>query len=93
MLSVRLHLDDCHEQNGALRVVPGSHRFGRIAESNIESLRQQCGERIGRVSIGGALLMRPLLLHASSPAQIAGHRRVIHIDFAAHALPGMLRWL
>jgi len=26
MLSVRLHLDDCSEKNGALRVIPGSHR-------------------------------------------------------------------
>jgi hypothetical protein len=93
MLSVRLHLDDCHEQNGALRVVPGSHQLGRIAESDIDSIRQQRGERIGSVSIGGVLLMRPLLLHASSQAQVPAHRRVIHIDFAAHALPGALRWL
>jgi ectoine hydroxylase-related dioxygenase (phytanoyl-CoA dioxygenase family) len=93
MLSVRIHLDDCHERNGALRVVPGSHRLGRVAESDIDSIRQQLGERVGSVSLGGVLLMRPLLLHASSQAQIPEHRRVIHIDFAAHALPGRLRWL
>ncbi len=93
MLSVRLHLDDCHERNGALRVVPGSHLLGRIAESDIDSIRQHWGERIGGVSMGGALLMRPLLLHASSQAQNPEHRRVIHIDFAASALPGALRWL
>jgi ectoine hydroxylase-related dioxygenase (phytanoyl-CoA dioxygenase family) len=93
MLSVRLHLDDCHERNGALRLVPGSHLLGRIAESDIESIRQHWGERVGGVSMGGALLMRPLLLHASSQSQIPEHRRVIHIDFAAGALPGALRWL
>jgi ectoine hydroxylase-related dioxygenase (phytanoyl-CoA dioxygenase family) len=93
MLSVRLHLDDCHEQNGALRVVRGSHWLGRIAESAIDSTRQQCGEHTCSVPSGGALLMRPLLLHASSPARTPGHRRVIHIDFAAHALPSGLRWL
>jgi hypothetical protein len=26
--------------------------------------------------------MRPLLVHASSPAVSASHRRVLHIDFA-----------
>ena len=26
MLTVRLHLDDCLDDNGPLRVVPGSHR-------------------------------------------------------------------
>jgi hypothetical protein len=36
--------------------------------------------------------MRPLLLHASSPAQRPGHRRVIHLEFAAGELPGGLEW-
>src|SRR5205085_1960203 len=29
MIAVRIHLDDCRFDNGPLRVVPGSHRFGR----------------------------------------------------------------
>jgi hypothetical protein len=41
---------------------------------------------------GGIVLMRPLLLHASSPARAPGHRRVIHLEFAADPLPGSLRW-
>jgi ectoine hydroxylase-related dioxygenase (phytanoyl-CoA dioxygenase family) len=92
MLSVRLHLDDCHEHNGAMRVVPGSHRLGRIAESAIDFIRMQRGEQVCNTAAGGALLMRPLLLHASSPAELPGHRRVIHVDFAAQALPGGLHW-
>ena len=28
MLAVRIHLDDCNADNGALRAVPGSHRCG-----------------------------------------------------------------
>jgi hypothetical protein len=32
MISVRLHLDNCGEKNGALRVIPGSHLQGRIPE-------------------------------------------------------------
>jgi hypothetical protein len=92
MLSVRLHLDPCGEHNGALRVLPGTHAQGRIPEDSLPPLREQLNERICTVDRGGALLMRPLLLHASSPAVSPGHRRVIHLDFAAASLPPGLRW-
>lgn len=36
--------------------------------------------------------MRPLILHASGSAQAPAHRRVIHLEFAAAALPGGLEW-
>jgi hypothetical protein len=36
--------------------------------------------------------MKPLVLHASSPAAEPGHRRVIHIDYASCALPSGLEW-
>src|SRR5205807_4301579 len=41
MLSVRLHLDDADESNGALRVLPGSHRCERLAPARIRELRGQ----------------------------------------------------
>lgn len=37
MISIRLHLDRCDESNGALQVIPGSHRYGRISEVEIPS--------------------------------------------------------
>ena len=92
MLSVRLHLDQCHAENGALRVIPGSHRQGRIPEDQIQTICEQSREFVCESGVGGALLMRPLLLHASSPSQLPNHRRVIHIDFAAISLPNGLRW-
>ena len=92
MLSVRLHLDPCYAENGALRVIPSSHRQSRIPEDQIATIREQSPEFICESGIGGALLMRPLLLHASSPSQVPGHRRVIHIDFASVSLPNGLRW-
>jgi ectoine hydroxylase-related dioxygenase (phytanoyl-CoA dioxygenase family) len=93
MISVRIHLDPCGESNGALRVIPGSHGLGRIPEEDIPMMRSKVSERICAVGIGGALLMRPLLLHASAPSLTPGHRRVIHIDFAAVKLPNGMRWL
>lgn len=92
MISVRLHLDPCDETNGALRVAPGSHKAGRIAEEEIPSLRTRLGERVCAVDRGGALVMRPLLLHASSPSHSPAHRRVVHLDFAAAELPNGMRW-
>jgi ectoine hydroxylase-related dioxygenase (phytanoyl-CoA dioxygenase family) len=92
MLSVRLHLDDCGEENGALRVISGSHNRGRIPEDKIQSIRGTSQNVVCNVKTGGALLMRPLLLHASSPSRIPAHRRVVHIDFAAVSLPSGMRW-
>ena len=41
---------------------------------------------------GGILLMRPLLLHASSMATIPSHRRVIHLEYVNYQLPSGLEW-
>lgn len=92
MLTVRLHLDDCDPDNGPLRVLPGSHRAGRLNAAAIQDWRTRVPEVVCPVPRGGVLLMRPLLLHASSDARAPGHRRVIHIEYAAEGLPGGLAW-
>ena len=92
MLTVRLHLDDCTEASGPLRVLPGSHRHGRLGVSEIAQWREAVTEVNCPVPSGGALLMRPLLLHASSPATLPEHRRVIHLEFAAELLSNGLAW-
>jgi ectoine hydroxylase-related dioxygenase (phytanoyl-CoA dioxygenase family) len=88
IMTVRLHLDDCDEGNGALRVLPGSHRAGRLDAEEID----QRSALTCAVRRGGALLMRPLTLHASSSALQPANRRVIHLEFAATGLPGGLAW-
>lgn len=92
MLTVRLHLDDCDELNGALRVLEGSHRFGRSDLGAIQGLRYECPEHLCRVSAGGAMLMRPLLLHCSRRSQSERHRRVLHLEYAGFELPAPLQW-
>ena len=91
MVSVRLHLDNCGEENGALRVIAGSHLHGRIPEQEIQAMRET-SEVVCAVGVGGALLMHPLLLHASSPSRVPGHRRVVHLDYASVPLPNGMRW-
>jgi len=92
MLTVRLHLDDCDETNGPVQVLPGTHRGGRLTNEQVQRCRRE-GEAVAcTVPSGGALLMRPLLLHASSASQIPRHRRVIHLGYAAETLPAGLEW-
>lgn len=92
MLTVRLHLDDCGESNGPLRVVPGSHHCGRLNPEAIAACRAGTSEVSLTTQSGDAILMRPLLLHASSSASVPGHRRVIHLEYAAESLPFGLEW-
>jgi ectoine hydroxylase-related dioxygenase (phytanoyl-CoA dioxygenase family) len=92
MLSVRIHLDDCTESNGALRVLPGTHRLGRLNAVQITERQRLATSVSCVVDAGGVVLMRPLLIHASSAASEATHRRVIHIDYASCQLDGGLRW-
>jgi ectoine hydroxylase-related dioxygenase (phytanoyl-CoA dioxygenase family) len=92
MVTLRLHLDDCDKSNGALKVLPGSHRSGKLSAGKIEDCRSASTENLCTANAGDALFMRPLLLHASSPAEKPRHRRVVHIEFAMDELPGGLEW-
>lgn len=92
VLTIRLHLDDTPASNGALRVLPGTHRLGRLAVSQIATLRSGTVEVTCPVTAGGAMLMSPLLLHASSPAAVPRRRRVLHLEYSASPLPGGLQW-
>jgi ectoine hydroxylase-related dioxygenase (phytanoyl-CoA dioxygenase family) len=94
MVTLRLHLDDCGASNGPLRVLPGSHRLGRLSRDQITLLQKEREASVCCAPALSALVMRPLLLHASSPATNPSHRRVIHIEFAPEgSLPSPLRWL
>lgn len=92
MLTLRLHLDDCGETNGPLRVLPGSHRAGRLPAEEIGRRVRESEAVTCLVPRGGALLMRPLLLHSSPAPTKPGRRRVVHLEFAADPLPGGLEW-
>jgi ectoine hydroxylase-related dioxygenase (phytanoyl-CoA dioxygenase family) len=92
MLAIRIHLDNCDAQNGALRILPGSHRRGRLSAEQVAAIQTEIAPITCEIESGGAVLMKPLVLHASSAASDPRHRRVIHIDFAAVDLPPGLSW-
>jgi ectoine hydroxylase-related dioxygenase (phytanoyl-CoA dioxygenase family) len=87
LVAVRVHIDDCPIESGALRVVPKSHVEGHLNEKQAENLRSQNGETVVPVVRGGVLVMRPLLLHASSKATSHEPRRVLHFVFGPPKLP------
>ncbi|HEX5447370.1 MAG TPA: phytanoyl-CoA dioxygenase family protein [Pirellulales bacterium] len=91
MVAVRVHLDDCGHGNGPLRVLPGSHRFGWL-DDELDDWKNRVPEVVCAVRSGGVVAMCPLTLHASAASETAGHRRVIHIEYAAADLPAELEW-
>jgi ectoine hydroxylase-related dioxygenase (phytanoyl-CoA dioxygenase family) len=91
MLAIRLHLDDSEPDNGPVRVIPGTHKHGRLSANELAATKNGAAVTCC-VPRGGALLMRPLLLHASSSCAVPKPRRVIHIEFAAVELPDGLEW-
>lgn len=91
ILTLRLHLDPCEAETGALALVPGSHRHG-ILSPEASSRLVADGARVAAARAGDVLLMRPLTLHASSPLRGPGRRRVLHFECAPGPLPEPLRW-
>ncbi len=88
MLTARIHLDEITDENGPLKVLPGSHRTGKELVLDGEP-------RTVLSAAGDVLLMRPLLAHASgrSHPTTARHRRILHLELAASpALPDGYAW-
>lgn len=91
MIAIRLHLDASELDNGPLRVIPGSHAHRRLSAEQIAGWDKD-GSVTCTIPRGGAILMRPLLLHASTVCASAKPRRVVHLEFAAEDLPHGLEW-
>lgn len=92
MIAVRIHLDAADAENGALQVISGSHRSGRVSPADRDRFKAENPQVVCVAGPGDALLMRPLLLHRSSKAIRPKHRRVLHLEYSCAELPGDLEW-
>lgn len=92
LIAVRLHIDECGTGAGPLRVLPGSHLDGRLTSLKLSASSDRIPEKICIVPRGGALIIRPLLVHASSKAVASLNRRVLHFLFGPPSLPLGLQW-
>lgn len=88
--TIRIHLDDTDEDNGALKIVPKSHAKGIYRPETIDWKVES--EEICKVEKGGVMIMKPLLLHGSNRTTNGKKRRVIHIEFSDIELPQELQW-
>nr|WP_298901529.1 phytanoyl-CoA dioxygenase family protein [uncultured Psychroserpens sp.] len=89
--SMRIHLDDTTFKNGALKVIPGSHKK-RLSSEDIKLITTNSIPFISEVGSGGVQLLKPLLLHASSESKIQRRRRVLHLEFSSIELQHGLRY-
>lgn len=92
MLAARIHIDDCPVENGALKVIPKSHKKGRLDDAQLQKFVSEIEPEYCTASSGDVLFMKPLLLHASGRAEKPQHRRILHIEYAASDLPHGLKW-
>lgn len=88
--TIRIHLDDTNEENGALRVIPNSHSKGIYRPENIDwNIEKEISCNVAK---GGIMIMKPLLLHSSGRTTNNQKRRVIHLEFSNQILPKELHW-
>ena len=92
MVTLRVHLDATDRSNAPLRIVPGSHKLGRLPEAEIERAVATLGERLCLAERGDVWLYATTIVHASSAADLPRRRRVLQVDYSADALPGPLAW-
>jgi len=90
-ITIRIHLDKTDETNGALRVIPNSHTKGIIRIDTSFNKNDFGKEVLCKVDKGAIMLMKPLLLHASSKSISEFDRRVIHLEFCNKEIP--MQWL
>jgi ectoine hydroxylase-related dioxygenase (phytanoyl-CoA dioxygenase family) len=82
LVALRLHLDDSTESNGPLRVIPRTHSCGILSAAEVDRIVAAQEGIACTASRGSVVAMRPLILHASSKADSATPRRVLHIEYA-----------
>ena len=93
MVTLRIHLDPVSAGNAPLLIAPGSHRFGRVAEQDIDRVVARCGTALCEAERCDVWLYATAILHASEAAREPCGRRVLQVDYAARELPGGLQWL
>ena len=92
MVTIRVHLDSATTANGCLKIAPGSHRLGLVASDRV--LQQIDTNRVVycETPVGGAVVMRPHILHASEKSKVMTSRRVLHFEYSSFQLPDGIAW-
>lgn len=82
VIALRIHFDDSRDDNGPLRVLPGTHEQGVLTHAQVQECARRGPAATCCVGAGGILAMRPLIVHASSKATNQQPRRILHVEYA-----------
>ena len=80
-------LDDITAENGATRLVPGSHRLAFPAAVLADPLAPVTGEVLAVCPAGSAIMVHGDTWHGARANHSAGHRRMLHLGYAASGSP------
>lgn len=92
MVTLRLHVDDCDDDNAPLKAALGTHRLGVVAANKAAEVAAAHPIEVCHAAAGDVWAYATLILHASERSRSAGRRRVLQVDYAAADLPGGLKW-
>lgn len=92
MVTIRVHLDAATKANGCLKIASGSHHLGLIASGQVSAQVNQNDVVYCETGVGGAVVMRPHVLHASEKSIVATPRRVLHFEYSSFQLPEGVAW-
>lgn len=92
MVTIRIHLDQATASNGCLKVIPGSQRKGLIDVSRVHEHVHRERAVLCESPLGGAVVMRPHILHASEKSASSQPRRILHFEYSSYKLPDGITW-
>ncbi len=67
MVSLRIHLDPCSEENGAIKFIAGSRGAGILDPAELSKWRDENEAIVCPAQRGDVIVMRPLILIMTSP--------------------------
>lgn len=92
IVTVRIALDDTDRHNGALKIIPQSHKLGILNQQQIDRIIELQTPLICVLKAGDALIMHPLTLHSSNKSKSNNERGTIHLEYNSCNLPQGLVW-
>jgi ectoine hydroxylase-related dioxygenase (phytanoyl-CoA dioxygenase family) len=92
MVTIRIHLDAATKANGCLKIIPGSHRLGLVASDRVLEYVDKDHVVYCETPVGGAVVMRPHIMHASEKSRTNAPRRVLHFEYSSFRLPEGVAW-
>ena len=87
---VGFYLDDMRKDNGAIRVVPGTHKKTNWPDAHIDVNTPHPDEMQVEVPAGSFIVMNAHTWHGGAVNHTGGRRRTLYLDYRNRRLPQLL---